>query len=115
MSKTSDMLFDPSYDLSLPAKGGKCYKPHKKDHRCPHDRKDATGMELCRACGDFANCTICGDEFIKRDLGGITCQPCREIPQMRMRLDRAIDAQAQRKAKYLPKPAHETVESERRR
>ena len=110
MSRTSDILFDPYYDLS--ALSGRRYKKSpKKDHRCPHDRKNPTGMELCRACGDFANCAICGDEFIKRDIGGTTCQSCRDIPRLRVRLDIALAEQEKRKQKYLPKPDAPTAES----
>lgn len=85
---TAELMSD--FDLSAPL--GKHEKPLKKGHKCPHDRKNPTGMEVCRECGDFGNCAICGVEYISRDIyyqSDTLCWPCSEVARLEELLRRA--------------------------
>jgi ribosomal protein L32 len=95
MSTTTELLFD--FDLSAPL--GKRAKPPKKDHKCPHDRKNATGMEVCEACGDYGICATCGAGYIRIDAyyrHDTLCYPRSEIARMEAQLERARAEQTQR-------------------
>ncbi len=83
--------------------GMKSERP-KKDHKCSHDRKHATGMEVCRACGDIGICPQCGAEYIVIDTGA-RCYPCSTIERLSDALENAKREQEQRKAKYQAKGA----------
>lgn len=86
-------------------------KRPKKDHKCPHDRKHPTGMEVCRACGDYGICCDCGMEYIKQDsYGGPRCWMCEGVLHLRRKLREAEREQAKRKAEHMT-PAEQTEEA----
>lgn len=84
-----DQQDDWNLDLSAPIRH-KQMKPPKKDHKCPHDRKHPTGMEVCEACGDYGTCATCGAGYIRRDVYRYhltLCWPCAEIAILEDRLE----------------------------
>jgi hypothetical protein len=88
-----------SWDLTKPLPGETRKREKKTDHRCPHDRKHPTGMELCEQCGDFGVCAECGVDYIKRDMGGgPICHRCVDLHRLETKLAEARAEQAKRKA-----------------
>ena len=97
MSRTSDLMgVDLLTGAGLPPETPKV----KKDHKCPHDRKHQSGMEVCRKCGDYRICETCGMEYIWQDSGDRFCWMCLEVVGLTAMLDAKRDDQRNRIAKF---------------
>ncbi len=73
------------------------------DGYCPHRRPHLSGMEVCRACGDYRICQTCGMEYIWQDSGDEQCWMCCRVDALRAALAQAERDQAARKTQYQAK------------